>query len=67
MRSWRHVSSGCVCPGDTSEHRSLAQRSASAIILLMETASPSLPHLCLWRFFFVFTDRVLGRLLCKMS
>ena len=27
----------------------------------------SLPHLCLWRLFLVFTDRVLGRSLCEMS
>ena len=27
----------------------------------------SLPHLCLWRLFLVFTDRILGRSLCEMS
>ena len=27
----------------------------------------TVPHLCLWRLFLVFKDRVLGRSLCEMS
>ena len=55
----------CMTPCPDATAVSTCNDAIYTIILLMDTVS--LPHLCLWRLFVVFTDRVLGRSLCEMS